>query len=143
MREASPVQVSKEGATYTFIVLQDIGGISAVNRRVKMDFEIGVYRLAGLKIFWAILPDGSTASELGDDGLNKLLGLVVDLALRRNLGQRLRLYSDWLRENAKLTVIIEEGVPRAVRVDDALTGEALFRYHPDDLEREILGGHKP
>ncbi|RKD56814.1 hypothetical protein [Rhizobium sp. WW_1] len=108
-----------------------------------MDFEIGVYRLAGLKIFWAILPDGSTASELGDDGLNKLLGNVADLALQRYLAKKLRLYSDWLSENAKLAVIVEGGIARTVRTDDALTGEALSRHHLDDLEREILSSHKP
>ncbi|MFT4161871.1 hypothetical protein [Shinella sp.] len=59
-----------------------------------MDFEIGVYRLADLKIFWAILPDGSTASELGDDGLDKLLGAIADLSLRQYLAKMLLLYSD-------------------------------------------------
>lgn len=100
-----------------------------------MDFQIGVYALGGLKIFWAILPDGSNVSDIGELGLERILARIVN---GLQFKDRMLLFCNAVAENTRMRVVVENGYILVVGIDNALTDEHIERIHPDDLERRMI-----
>ncbi|WP_160004720.1 hypothetical protein [Rhizobium sp. 18055] len=109
-----------------------------------MNYDIGAYKLGDLTIFWAVLPDGTKMSEVGKSGLDRILVAVDDGVAVSQVKARLTLFANWMAENTRLRMNIENSQMIRVGLDDALDDSPLLRSSPEELERSIRdGGHSP